>query len=306
LKTESDLRAIADLGFSHVVVAHEESPGRSWFIDQASDAGLSVVAIAQPLDVFIRTGAEPTGGEGVHAWVQRQLASADGQTRCGVLIDGGRTDAAVKRAEMVADSLASAGLGYAAIGGMVPSARLVSVAVIDVAGSDVAVGRSPLGNWSAEYHSALAEGRTAGLILNRWRRLSNGDLGLFSDEEWLSPATEAAVRLLVLRARSWGPHLHGLHATSLQLQSFGSEGLRGVLFSGDHRRLVMVFNPSTEAFARGEIQMPSVVGDASAVRAVEIPPASRQRPGQIIAAAGGRIVIPISLKPGDAVLFELF
>jgi hypothetical protein len=68
----------------------------------------------------------------------------------------------------------------------------------------------------------------------------------------------------------------------------------------------MVFNPSTEAFARGEIQMPSVVGDASAVRAVEIPPASRQRPGQIIAAAGGRIVIPISLKPGDAVLFELF
>ncbi len=164
--------------------------------------------------------------------------------------------------------------------------------------------RTPLLNLLRAFHRALAEGHTAGLVVDGLHPIP-GDPPTALDPSRSHPPDEAsALRMLFIRARTWGRRIAGCVAVPLESPK-GLAGVRTVLLRADPRQYLLLWNAS-DRFVRGEHRLGGDAGGRSWVRAVEVPPDPAAPPGRVVIAEEGVLTFRLDLRPGDAALFELF
>lgn len=161
-------------------------------------------------------------------------------------------------------------------------------------------------SWLLSFHRGLAKGQTAGLLIEGFRTLPGEEAGLVHQEAPLSPERITMVQRIATRAKRWQKVLTGLSPTSVVPLEDSMAGVEVTLLARGVRRCILVINPSTTDFARGEVSLPVELNGSPVVRAVVVPPESAAGLGDVIRARQERLVIPVKLAPGDAALYELF
>lgn len=305
----NDFKAIAELGFGSVVLHHVEDGDRRTLLDWAAEVGLKAAVPDRRFDRFVVTGGLPPRCRDESELVRdSHLAPPDSNdiTRhpafSGYVVEEGRGSAARERSRKLHAQLIRRG----AIGRLPGINDDALLAVIDAG----AVRQGPPGaaveRLLAEYHAALTAGQTGGVIVNRFARLPGDPPGLISPDDPLLPAHSTAVAALIQRARCWGPGLYELSATSLNVEKTKSSTLAVTALGRGARRYVLIFNTSTDRFAREEVRLPATIMERTVHRAVEVTPSADRGAGRVIHAQRGRLAIPVELRPGDAALFEVF
>jgi hypothetical protein len=147
---------------------------------------------------------------------------------------------------------------------------------------------------------------TAGLLLDRYRGLPGDGHAFTPPAEAFTPEQAAAIEALLARARKWGPRLLGLAAEPILGVVPGGPDVQLTALMRGAQRYVLVSNPSMDQYARGQVVLPGSIGGMPAHRAVEVPPTSGRVAGRVSDARGGRIALSVTLRPGDAALFEMF
>jgi hypothetical protein len=171
--------------------------------------------------------------------------------------------------------------------------------VIDV-GGDADPDASQTEQLLRQFHEALVEGRTAGILLEssgspRWSEAGSSD-----------PARMSAWHQMIGRAQAWGPRLANLTARIIAPpDDWGGDG-RIALFEDGDRRYLLIFNRSDSRYLRKPYAFPASEYPPVAVRAVQVPTSPTGLPGQVKEASRDRIHLAPELRPGDAVLYELF
>lgn len=150
------------------------------------------------------------------------------------------------------------------------------------------------------YHRELLSGRTDGILLDRFARLPQDPTA----ENELGP--RAAVAELLARAKRWGPHLVGARFEAREVVETSTGSVDLVRLSRGRRRFLFLANPSEDRFIRGEATLGLEPRMRSIQRLVELLTSGTQPAGQVLRASGGAVRVPLSLAPGDALLFELF
>ena len=300
-----DFERLAALGFTHVVLYYvDRSDGRR-LLEIAHGFSLSLILPLPMLDHFVRTGGLPPGCRGpgdLAGMVPQQILSHAGLAA--IAVNPGSTRRTAERAAALAAAVQSRGIACVAVGNVAVDCGVVRPTTIDtdLAGSEL--DDSPLEPWLAQYHEGLVAGRTDGVVFDQFRTLAGA--GMLSKEVPLTPARIAALRRLLIRVQAWGPRLHGLSATPIKAEVQGTGSLKLIALTRGPTRYVLAFNRSRHDYARFRLRLPETIHGAGVSRAVEVPASSSEKPGRVLHAGSEGILIPIDLRPGDAVLFEVF
>jgi len=143
-------------------------------------------------------------------------------------------------------------------------------------------------------------------MLDRYRSLPGDRTALVIGDDSPPPAALTAVRETGLRARAWGPRLAGLTPESVTTSALKADDLTMTAFVRGPRRYVLLFNRSLTRYVRAEVTLPDLIGDKPADRAVEVSPTTEDIPGRVFKASRRGIPVSVDLRPGGAVLFEMF
>jgi len=193
------------------------------------------------------------------------------------------------------------------VGGEKVEPRVGGWAILDTAALDSGAAGSPLEGILAQYHAGLSAGQTEGVVVDRFFRFPGDPPGLASaDDAPLTPARRAAIDELIQRARSWGPRIHQLQPLSNTASVAASEELKLTTLVRGRRVYFLLVNTSTERYARCDVFLPEKVQGMTVSRVVEVPAAMDRGAGRVIHAQRGRITLPVTLRPCDAALFEVF
>ncbi len=160
--------------------------------------------------------------------------------------------------------------------------------------------------WLLAYHRGLAKGQAAGLMIEGFRSLPGDGVGFVSRNAPLSPERITMVQRIANRAKRWQKVLTGLKPVNLVPLEESLKSVEVAMLANGPRRCVLITNPSTSDFARGDVSLPVELNAAPVVRAVVVPAESETVLGDVIRARSDRLVIPVKLAPGDAALYELF
>lgn len=151
-----------------------------------------------------------------------------------------------------------------------------------------------------QYHRALAEGRAAGVLFEH----PTSAMQVLVDGT--DSARASAVQATLGRARAWGPRLFGLEARRLvPPPSWPDEG-EIVGFTGGGRHYLLVLNAADSRYLRERYALAAEDFPPGHARAVEVPTSPAGLPGEVREASQGRIHFEFELRPGEAVLYELF
>ncbi len=161
-------------------------------------------------------------------------------------------------------------------------------------------------SWLLAFHRGLAKGRSGGLIIEGFRTLPGDGVGLVSRDVPLSPERITMVQRIANRAKRWSTVLTGLGQADVKPLEESLASVDVALLAKGHRRCLLIVNPSTRDFARGEVSLPIELNGSAVVRAVAVPADSDATLGDVIRARSDRIVFQVKLAPGDAALYELF
>ena len=298
-----DFRRVRELGFDSVVLRHVDDRDSETLLDIAGATGLKAAVPRRNMTHFVTTGILPEGirdsGE-LLGRVPREVIAHE--ALAALVVDPGPSQDTARRARELLTSLNRRGAVCVSSRGDGSD----GLAVVDVGMESANPDVSPTERWLAQYHGALAAGSTGGVVVECYRRPPGDPPDLAADRVPLTAARAAALRELITRARRWSRSLR--RSTAQPLAVILSSGLevRVTEFLRARQRCVLVFNPSADRFARGEVLLPELVGGAAVSRAVEVLPSASGPAGRVIDARKGRIVLPIALRPGDARLFELF
>ncbi len=292
---------MAEAGFAAVMAVYVTDDARSPIERTAREHGLAVAELDRQLRRFVLTGALPPNVPEPAALLRSPAPSARGPSPLRIVERGATPDQRERSANLA--HLADSSIFF--LGGDAASADLHTLTLVRVDENPPTSPGSLRESWLGQWHRGLAEGRTAGLLVDRWRGTQNVVAGLETDGAGLSVAQQAALRELVARAAAWGPRLHRMRAVPLG-SAAGPAGVRIVGLEGRDRRYALVWNSSESAFARGAVALPAQFGAEPIRRAVEVPPAPRDSVGQVFLPSDGRIVVSVDLRPGDAALYELF
>jgi len=301
----NDFKAIADLGFSGVVLYHVEDGDRLTLLELADEVGLKAAVPDRRFDRFVVTGGLPPQCRDENPGAPGLREAPDDiihhSAFNGYVVEGGRGSAARERSRKLCAQLVRNGTSCISLGdnGDTPLA-IIDARVVREGPPGTAVERL-----LAEYHAALCEGQTGGVIVDRFMRLPGDPPGLSSPDEPLLPAHSSAIAALIRRARCWGSRLSALPASPL-ISATDSSWLTVTAFGRGARRYVLIFNTSTERFAREEVRLPALILDQAVLRAVEVPASTDRGAGRVIQAQHGQLQLPVELRPGDAALFEVF
>ncbi len=309
-----DFGRIAELGFDTVVLLHAEDGDRLTLLNLAADAGLKASVPDRQIEHYTTTGALPDGCPGLPALIRALPRSLVRHPAChGITLVSPRGQAAADRIAKLQNRAQERTLNLILLGADPPDpveaeVNPVGTGVILV---DSGTGRidpeaSPLEPWLAQYHAALGAGRTGDLVLDRYRKPPGDPAGVVAATGRVGPAEAAAIDALTSRARHWGPRLHGLTAHPIPDARINGADLRITGFSRGQRRYVLVSNPATDSYAHGEVTLPDTIRGEQATRAVEVPVSGDLPAGRVVNARRGLITLDLSLRPGDAVLFETF
>ena len=297
-----DLKAIAGLGFSDVVLHHVEDRERRTLLELADAAGLEAAIPHRGFDRFVVTGELPPQCRDEHDLLRETPDDIIHHSAFhGYVVEGGRGSAARERSRKLCAQLVRKGTLCISLGDYDDN----SMAVIDARTVRDGPPGTALERLLAKYHAALCAGQTGGVIVDRFMRLPGDPPGLTSPDEPLPPAHSSAIAALIQRARCWGPKLSALPASPL-VSATDSSWLTVTAFGRGARRYVLVFNTSTERFAREEVRLPAMVLGQAVLRAVEVPPSMDRGAGRVIQSQHGQLPLPVELRPGDAALFEVF
>ena len=161
-------------------------------------------------------------------------------------------------------------------------------------------------SWLLSFHRGLARGQSEGLLIEGFRTLPGEKVGLVHQDAPLSPERITMVQRIATRAKLWRKVLTGLSPTPLVPLEESLANVEVTLLARGTRRCILVINPSTTDFARGEVVLPVELNGSPVVRAVVVPADGAAGLGEVIRARQSRLVIPVVLAPGDAALFDLF
>jgi hypothetical protein len=297
----NDFKAIAGLGFSGVVLYHVEDGDRRTLLELADEVGLKAAIPDRKFDRFVVTGELPPQFRDKNDLLRGAPDEIVQHSAFhGFVIEGGRGTAARERSRKLCAQLFRHGVPSISLGD-----NDSALAVIDAQAVREGPPGTALERLLANYHAALCAGQTGGVIVDRFIRLPGDPPGLTSPDEPLLPAHSSAIAALIQRARCWGPRLSALPTSSL-ISATDSSWLTVTLFGQAARRYVLIFNTSEERFAREEVRLPASILNRSALRAVEVPPSTERGAGRVFHAQRGQLSLPVELRPGDAVLFEVF
>ena len=302
-----DFQEVAKLGFNGVVLRHLDASGRETVLEAARAAGLAAVLPLRRFKHFVTTGTFPAGSPNLANLVRAGLEELEPPVDAvPLVVDAGSSTRAAKRSEALCEMVQAGGGSCFTTGAADATGSGNALAVIATAGELSNPEESPLEAWLAGYHRGLLLGRTAGLVLNRYRRLIGDPPGLATHGRSPDPARASAIRELITRARRWGPRLHRFVVEPLTTTPPEGLKVRVAVFARARRQYVLVFNPSSGRYARGEIALPETINGTKPERAIEVPPSEAKPAGRVFYRQRGRIVLPVALRPGDAALFELF
>lgn len=166
--------------------------------------------------------------------------------------------------------------------------------------------QADLRTWLAEYHEALAEGITDGVVFDRYRSVPGSVRGVVLSSEALAPERIAILRRIADRVHRWGDTLAGLRFHARTTLALRDVELDVVVLAGARRQCLLIINPSTKLFARGELTLDASLARGPFDRAVQVAKAEDITLGNVYPVREGQAVIPIVLAPGEAELFELF
>lgn len=300
-RVRSDFRAMADAGFAAVMAVYLTDDARPPIERTARETGLAVAELDRQLRRFVLTGALPSGVEQPAALL-RSPAPSNRSGQPLRVVERGATAEQRARSAILARST-NPPIFF--LGGDAASADDRTLTLVRV---DAESARSPGSlreSWLGQWHRGLAEGRTAGLLVDRWRGAANVMAGLEEDGTGLTVVQQAALRELVGRAAAWGPRLYRARVVPLGAAA-GPADVRIVGLARGDRRYALIWNPSSVSFVRGEVALPPRIGAAPIRRAVEVPTTPRESVGQVVVPTDGRLILVVDLRPGDAVLYELF
>ena len=307
---QGDFATIAEFGFPTALLQHIDPMDHPALLEGANEAGVRV--ILPVADAGFAQGGKPLGSQGSGKRMRTGRPAPPGWCThpafAGLVSRG--SFGPILSAQAGVLSLNSDENGMPWIGRVAQAdpgePRPAALATLDTRALPLGSENSLLEGYLAWFHAGLASGQTGGLIVDRYRRPSGDPPGVIAPGEEPSPARAAAIKKLVDRARHWGPRLCRLAAQPVADRGENSTGFQVTALVGERRRYVLVFNPSLDRYGRGEVRLPELIAGVPAARAVEVPPSTSAAAGRVIDARGGRLTIPVTLRPGDAALFEVF
>ncbi|MBN1490095.1 MAG: hypothetical protein JXA69_09275, partial [Phycisphaerae bacterium] len=149
-----------------------------------------------------------------------------------------------------------------------------------------------------DYYRGLAQGRTDGILVWRYRSWPGESNGIADATGHVSPAIAGATRTITKHAREWGPLLAGSRRIDAPGVELVSERLRCAVLQRKQRVVILVYNEDAERFARGTLRIPGTIDAVAVTRLVA------QDTGQRHPRRGDALTIPLRLGPAEAILFE--
>jgi hypothetical protein len=327
---------LAATGIQHVVVGQVDDQWRDGILDLAADRSLRVALPDRDIAHYVQTGGLPPGVAAADLPGRVAEGVRVHPASWGIAIVARADDDCIRRAERVVADCRAQGLNTCLV---VPLERAPRAGFRGEPASDApdapatrrdSAGMSPritpgtprLGmiTWPTgastasglpaeallrELHEALIAGDPGGLVIGPFRAPPGGRYGLLPWDEPLQPATVSAIERFRLRAGHYGSLLAGWGCDELR-PADGAGALRTVLFHSATRAAVLVLNSSGEGYLRREVTLPAELAGRTWERAVEVPAWPGARPGDVHRARDGTFRLPVTLRPGDAVLFEVF
>lgn len=308
----ADLRQIGSLGFDAVVVEVVDETTRSEILAAAGNAQLRVYLTDADLHYYLLTGRVRNAST-TRDLVRRKAGAAEAPNFAGLaILDGYPRD----RVGELAAVMTELGVDYLVPGqGRYETGGGAQVAWLDAVGlKNPAV--SPLERLLLEYHRELLAGWTDGLVVAfhpgaMTERRPTPELEGTTVAEEFAPQPSAgpraqffAVESLLRRARAWGPMICGARVEGVAMAS-PYRGLSAGLLTRDQRSYLLILNPSSEP-VRGQAELAAGLGGRRMARAVEVPAGAGNVAGKVATPRGDELGISLDLRPGDAVLYELF
>lgn len=304
---QRDLDAARRLGIGDVCYRHVESGDAAQLIRTSKRQGLRALIPDRRIDRYIATGHLPVGVNSPLELADRigdESATWD-ESAMSLVVSAGRSSAAATRSREFRRLLRIKGVPCAVLGDPAATREPAELAQIDLT---VEEGGDPGGDqerWLAQFHRSLAAGATGGVVLSRFHRPPGDGPGialfLDSNRPWLTPG----LKVLIARARCWGDRLQGARTVPTSPLIRG-EHLKSVMLVRGKRRFLLIYNESLRVYARGEVLMVEDGGGQRLARAVEVRPSPGEAAGRVVQADGQGVRIPVTLRPGDAALFEIF
>jgi hypothetical protein len=160
--------------------------------------------------------------------------------------------------------------------------------------------------WRWRFHGGLADGHTAGLIIDRYWTAPGDERALADADGAVTVERINAVSKLASRMARWGPLLRRLDVEPFPWPLGVPASLQMTLFASERRRALLVWNRSQTEYLRTTLSLPAQIGGQPAGRLVEVPDDINASPGAVLEPRGGQITLPLFIAPGDAKLFEVF
>lgn len=176
-----------------------------------------------------------------------------------------------------------------------------SLAFIDMQKRDSDLHYSTSTQILSQYHRSLMAGNVDGIVVENVPGLHSSP----GFDEPLQASDRTAISGLISRAKIWGDALYGLYARPLQ-PTQPREDVDVTVFFRGRRQYLCIFNRQTSRYARGRVVFDMNDFVYPPERAVEIPATHEKLLGRVVHSREGTLSFSIELRPGDAVLYELF
>ena len=315
---QQDLSTLARLGFPTVVLTNTSDAERLALLNAAQEAGLTAVVGARRAQAQLAQAevtAQVPWNELKRAWPVQLCTHPAWEA---ALFDARGNPAQYLQALKWAQQQPPLPFRIVCLGPNVATRDEPGILTIQTTQLDPDRDASLTQQALWRYHAGLRTGRTAGLLFDRYRALPDDSAGAPAAPEPLTPALNAAVQALAERAGRWGPKLFGARARAVSVPHGAYRGVGGAPrtarygdlafteFVRGNRRYLMVFNRALDQHVRGPCVLPALIGEQEVRRAVEIPGSSVRVAGEVVQARGGKLNLRLELRPGDAVLYELF
>ncbi len=322
----ADFAQIGQLGFDTVVAPQILGAGWKEAVRAAGQEGLALAGPPREVLYYLRSGRLPNGCRDVAELAARNSPSELPK----IVLLGDVVDAATaERAKGLAGAyreLPNPPVTLALLAGPDVEPSMVQPAVGLAACFPEWAGRGPAGaamrldcllhrnetiprasaRWLKQYHAGLAAGLTGGVIVESPSVVPGQWRGQVVGPDRSGRVRGQVLRQIAARASRWGSRLRRVAPRDIRPLGPVSDSLRVVLFSGDKRRFVMLFNTSTERFVRGSVDLPAALGSRPVRRAVRVPDGPYEPVGEIAEPHTGGLSLDMDLAPGDAALWELF